>query len=52
MKKLLVALVLVGGIAAVAFASMNKKHDKARTEKKMEKKEKRKGCCRHTCMFT
>jgi hypothetical protein len=52
MKKFLVALVLIGGIAAVAFASLNSNHDKTKVEKKTEKKEKKKGCCRHSCMFT
>ena len=52
MKKVLVALILAGGITAAAFASLNgvNKKEKA-TEKKMEKKEKKKEC-RRTCPFS
>ena len=52
MKKVLVALILMGGIAAVAFASLNKGQNKNKVEKKSEKKEKKKECCRHTCLFS
>jgi hypothetical protein len=48
MKKIIVAVILVAGITAVAFASFsttNKK--KTGTEKKMEKKE-----CTRKCMFS
>ena len=51
MKKLLIALVLIAGITAIAFASLtNRKSNKQATEKKMEKKEK-KSTCTHTCLF-
>lgn len=51
MKKLLIALVLLGGITAVAFATLNSSKKKAKIEKKTEKKE-RKRECRHTCPFS
>jgi type II secretory pathway pseudopilin PulG len=50
MKRLAVALVLVGGMTAVAFASLNTSKKKATTEKKAEKKVKR--VCKHTCPFS
>jgi hypothetical protein len=53
MKKIAVALVLAGGLTAVAFASLNSsssKKEKA-TEKKMEKKDKKKEC-RRICPFS
>ena len=50
MKKLLVALALVGGVTAVAFGSFqNKSSYKQAIEKKMEKKKK---CWRYTCPFS
>jgi hypothetical protein len=50
MKKLLVALALVGGVTAIAFGSFqNKRTYKQCVEKKMEKKKK---CCRYTCPFS
>ena len=50
MKKLIVALALVGGVAAVAFGSLqNKKSYKQAIEKKVEKKKK---CCRYVCPFS
>ncbi|MEI2739748.1 MAG: hypothetical protein V9F01_13320 [Chitinophagaceae bacterium] len=48
MKKVLVAVVLLAGITAVAFASINNKK-KAGTEQKAEKK---KRTCSHTCPFS
>lgn len=48
MKKLLVAMVLIAGITAVAFASFNNNKKKAGIEKKAEKK---KGECGHTCPY-
>ena len=47
MKKVLVAVLLIAGLTAVAFASFNNKKKKARTEQKMEKKE-----CKQKCMFS
>jgi flagellar basal body-associated protein FliL len=52
MKKLVVALVLAGGVTAVAFAalkSVSSSKKETRTEKKAEKKKKE---CKHTCMFS
>ena len=51
MKKLLVALVLAGGVTAVAFAafkSNNSSKKETKTEKKAEKKKKE---CKRVCMF-
>lgn len=53
MKRLLIALILISGIAAVAFASLNSRNHKKedqKVEKKTEKKEKKK--CRYTCIFS
>jgi hypothetical protein len=47
MKKVLVALVLMAGLTAVAFASFNNKKKGVNTEQKVEKKE-----CKHKCMFS
>ena len=50
MKRLIVALALVGGVTAVAFGSLqHKKSNKQSVEKKMDKK---KRSCRHTCPFS
>jgi hypothetical protein len=49
MKKILVAVVLLGGITAVAFASLNNKKKDTSIEKKTEKKKKE---CRRTCDFS
>ncbi len=53
MKKLLIGLVLLGGITAIAYASLNnnRKSDKQATEKKMDKKEKKKEC-KKRCLFS
>jgi hypothetical protein len=52
MKKLLVALVLAGGVGAIAFASMsNNSVNKQAIEKKTEKQEKKKECQKR-CMFS
>jgi len=52
MKKFLVALVLAGGIGAIAYASLTKNSsNKQAIEKKTEKKEKKKEC-KKTCMFS
>ncbi|HYC40608.1 MAG TPA: hypothetical protein VEB63_08975 [Chitinophagaceae bacterium] len=49
MKKFIVALALVGGVAAVAFASLHQNNSIKQT---IEKKEaKKKNCCRMTCPF-
>lgn len=49
MKKIIVAVVLLGGVTAVAFASLNTNKKKAGVEKKMEKKKKH---CTRTCSFS
>jgi hypothetical protein len=50
MKKILIAVVLVAGITAIAFASFtNRKGNKQSIEKKAEKKEKKE--CKRTCIF-
>jgi len=51
MKKLVLAVVLVGGLAAGTFASLNTTTKKAKLEKKAEKQEKKK-CCKHYCPFS
>lgn len=51
MKRVLVALILVGGIAAVSFATLNTARKKVQLEKKTEKQEKKKEC-KHTCLFS
>jgi serine protease inhibitor ecotin len=50
MKKILIAVVLIAGITAIAFASLSsRKADKQSIEKKAEKKEKKE--CKRTCIF-
>ena len=49
MKKILVAVVLLAGITAVAFASFNNNKKKAGIEKKAEKKKKD---CSRSCLFS
>ena len=52
MKKVVIALVLAGGIGAIAYASLsNSSNNKQAIEKKTEKKEK-KHECKRTCMFS
>lgn len=54
MKKLVVALVLAGGVAAVSFAALNSpgsSNKKINTGKSAEKKENKKQC-RHTCPYS
>jgi type II secretory pathway component PulJ len=52
MKKILVALVLVAGIGAIAYASLSKNSsNKQAIEKKTDKQEKKKEC-KKTCMFS
>ena len=52
MKKILVALVLVAGIGAIAYASLSKNSSNKQTiEKKTEKLEKKKEC-KKSCMFS
>jgi hypothetical protein len=54
MKRLIVAVTLVAGVAGIAFASMstNKKKDAAekKIEKKVEKKKKKE--CKRSCLFS
>ena len=51
MKKVVIALVLAGGIGAIAFASLsNRNNTKQSIEKKAEKKEKKE--CKRTCLFS
>lgn len=47
MKKIVVAFVLLAGVTAVAFASLNHNKKKTGIEKKMEKKN-----CSHKCLFS
>ncbi len=53
MKKAIVALVMVSGVAAVTFAALDSSSasTKKAVEKKVEKKEKKKQCKR-TCYFS
>ncbi len=49
MKKLLIGMVLLGGVTAIAYASFSShKNNKQTTEKKMEKKKE----CKKQCMFS
>ena len=54
MKKLIVAVTLVAGMAGIAFASMNSNKRKATDEKKIEKKveKKKKKNCNRICPFS
>jgi len=49
MKKIIVAVVLLGSVTAVAFASLNTNKKKAGIEKKAEKKKK---SCNRVCPFS
>ncbi len=52
MKKLIVALVLAGGVGAIAYAAMDNQGSKKQViEKKTEKKEKKKDC-KKRCLFS
>jgi hypothetical protein len=51
MKKLIVAIVLIAGLAAVAFASLGTAKKKTVIEKKMQKPDKKR-VCKHSCMFS
>jgi hypothetical protein len=54
MKKVLVALILAGGVTAIAFAafdSSGSSKKKVKTEKKADQKEKKKECKR-TCIYS
>jgi flagellar basal body-associated protein FliL len=51
MKKIIIAALLVAGLGAFAFASLNGSNKKkAKTEKQTDKQEKKKECKR-TCIF-
>ena len=53
MKKLIVAVTLVAGMAGIAFASMSTTKKRATEEKKTEKKaEKKKRDCSRICPFS
>jgi hypothetical protein len=52
MKKIVIALVLAGGVGAIAYASLsNHNSSKQAIEKKTEKKEKKHECSK-TCPFS
>ena len=51
MKKMLIGMVLLGGLTGIAFASLTTTRKKSNIEKKVDKKTK-KECCRHTCPFS
>jgi hypothetical protein len=51
MKKLVLAVVFVGGLAAGTFASLNSTKKNVKQEKKTEKQEKKKEC-KHYCPFS
>lgn len=52
MKKFVIALVLAGGVGAIAYASLsNNRSNKQAIEKKTEIKEK-KHECKRTCLFS
>ncbi|MFI5131526.1 MAG: hypothetical protein ACHQFX_16100 [Chitinophagales bacterium] len=51
MKKVVIALVLAGGIGVIAFASLSNRNSyKQAIEKKTENKEKKE--CKKTCLFS
>lgn len=50
MKKYIVALALAGGVAAVAYASLQQRDNKQATEKKETKEVKKE--CKRTCLFS
>lgn len=50
MKKLLVAIILIAGLAAVAFASFSANRKKTTIEKKADKKTNKKSC-KHSCTY-
>lgn len=54
MKKFIVAVTLMAGMAGIAFASMSVNRKKASDEKKIEKKaeKKKKKECRKSCWFS
>jgi hypothetical protein len=54
MKKLIVAVTLVAGVAGITFASLNSNRKKATEEKKVEKKmeKKKKKDCSRICPFS
>jgi hypothetical protein len=54
MKKLIVAVTLVAGVAGIAFASMSTNKRNATEEKKIEKKveKKKKKDCNRICPFS
>lgn len=54
MKKLIVAVTLVAGMAGITFASMSTNKKKATEEKKIEKKveKKKKRDCSRICPFS
>jgi hypothetical protein len=53
MKRVLIVLVLAGGIGAIAFASLNNSSsNNQKTEKKTEKQEKKKEECKKRCLFS
>jgi hypothetical protein len=49
MKKLIIATVMVAGMAGIAFASLHSNKKRPGVENKVEKKQKRE--CKHTCPF-
>lgn len=52
MKKVLIVLVLAGGVGAIAYASLsNINSNKKKIEKKAEKQEKKKEC-KKACMYS
>jgi hypothetical protein len=52
MKKALIVLVLVGGVGAIAYASLNNSsRNKQKMEKKTDKQEKKHECMKK-CMFS
>lgn len=51
MKKVVIALVLLGGVTGFAFASLKSTNKKNQTEKKTGEKKMKKQCSR-TCIFS
>lgn len=51
MKKLIIALVLAGGVTAFAFAALDSSSAVKDSKKEKKQESKKKKDCMHTCMY-
>jgi 16S rRNA C1402 N4-methylase RsmH len=51
MKKFVVALALVGGVAVIAYASLSDRSYTKKTTEKQQKQEMKKKECKRSCLF-